>query len=185
MRNEEAITKSNRLLLLAQTQLRNDENIKNMKPIFEFIINSRKAFIQLIDGLTVEQLNKIPDGYNNNIIWNFGHIVVSTQLLCYVRTGIWADASGVKFADAYKKDTKPTYFVTEAEVDELKRLAFETIKQIEDDYANGKFAKINPYATSTYFAQMNSIEEILTTTIGHDNLHYGYSLALKKGVEKV
>ncbi|MFD2286076.1 DinB family protein [Pedobacter petrophilus] len=153
-----------------------------MKQVFEFIINSRKAFIQLIDGLTIEQLNNIPNGYNNNIIWNFGHIVVSTQLLCYVRTGILPDASAFKFVESYKKDTRPTYTVTAEEVAELKTIALDSIKKIEDDYANGVFSNINPFATSTFYIEMKSIEEVLITTVGHDNLHFGYASALKKQV---
>jgi len=156
-----------------------------MNEIFDFIINSRKAFTQLIDGLTMEQLNKIPDGYNNNIIWNFGHVVVSTQTLCYVRTAIFADASSVKFNEFYKKDTRPTYTVTADEVAELKVLALDSIEKIKEDYANGVFANITPFSTSTYGVEMKSIEEVLITTIGHDNVHYGYAGALKKGVEKV
>ncbi|RZL40989.1 MAG: DinB family protein, partial [Pedobacter sp.] len=105
-----------------------------MNEVFEFIINSRKAFIKLIDGLTIEQLNKIPDGFNNNIIWNFGHIVVSTQTLCYVRTGVLADASSVKYNEFYRKDTKPTYTVTEEEVAELKAIALDSIEKIKEDY---------------------------------------------------
>ncbi|WP_208646867.1 DinB family protein [Pedobacter jejuensis] len=153
-----------------------------MNQVFEFIINSRKAFIKLIDGLTIEQLNKIPDGYNNNIIWNFGHVVVSTQTLCYVRTGILEDASTVKYNEFYKKDTRPTYKVTEQEVAELKSLALESIEKIKEDFANGVFASITPFPTATYGVEMKSIEEILITTIGHDNLHYGYALALKKNL---
>jgi hypothetical protein len=147
---------------------------------FEFIINSRKAFIQLIDSLTIEELNKIPDGYNNNIIWNFGHIVVSTQTLCYVRTGVLQDAASVKFNEYYKKDTKPTYTVTEEEVAELKVIALKSVEKIKEDYANGKFSGITPFTTATYGVQLNSIEEVLITTIGHDNVHYGYAWALKK-----
>lgn len=153
-----------------------------MNEVFEFIINSRTAFIKLIDGLTIEQLNKIPDGYNNNIIWNFGHIVVSTQTLCYVRTGILADANSVKFNEFYKKDTKPTYTVTAEEIAELKMTALESIKKIEKDYANGVFASITPFSTSTYSVEMKSIEEVLITTVGHDNVHYGYAWALKKAL---
>lgn len=153
-----------------------------MNEVFEFIINSRKAFIQLIDGLSIEELNKIPTGYNNNIIWNFGHIVVSTQTLCYVRTGILADTSSVKYNEYYKKDTRPTYTVTIDEVLELKALAIASIEQIKKDYADGVFSKITPFSTSTYGAEMKSIEEVLVTTIGHDNVHYGYAWALKKGL---
>ncbi|MBE5319135.1 DinB family protein [Pedobacter sp. MR2016-19] len=151
-----------------------------MNEVFDFIINSRKAFIKLIDGLTIEELNKIPDGYNNNIIWNFGHIVVSTQTLCYVRTGVLQDAASVKFNEYYKKDTKPTYTVTEQEVAELKTIALESIEKIKEDYANGKFSSITPFITATYGVQLNSIEEVLITTIGHDNVHCGYASALKK-----
>ncbi|WP_231463891.1 DinB family protein [Pedobacter sp. Leaf132] len=151
-----------------------------MNEVFEFIINSRKAFIKLIDGLSIEQLNKIPDGFNNNIIWNFGHIVVSTQTLCYVRTGVLADTSSVKYNEFYRKDTKPTYTVTEEEVAELKAIALESVEKIKEDYAKGLFANTIPYSTATFGAQLHSIEEILITTIGHDNLHFGYALALKK-----
>jgi len=151
-----------------------------MDQIFDFIINSRTAFIKLVDSLTIEQLNKIPDGYNNNIIWNFGHIVVSTQTLCYFRTGIWPDASAVKFNEFYKKDTKPTYTVMEAEVAELKAMALLSIENIKADYAKGTFTNITPFLTSTYGVQLNSIEEVLITTIGHDNVHFGYAPALKK-----
>jgi hypothetical protein len=153
-----------------------------MDQIFEFIINTRTAFIRLVDSLTVEQLNKIPDGYNNNIIWNFGHIVVSTQTLSYFRTGIWPDANAVKFNDYYKKDTKPTYTVSAEEITELKAIAIESIEKIKEDYANGLFSNITPFVTATYGVQLNSIEEVLITTIGHDNVHYGYASALKKKV---
>lgn len=151
-----------------------------MEQVFDFIVNSRMAFIKLVDSLTIEQLNKIPDGFNNNIIWNFGHIVVSTQTLCYFRTGIWPDTSAVKFNEFYRKDTKPTYVVGKEEVAELKVMALASIENIKADYTKGTFTNITPFLTSTYGVQLNSIEEVLITTIGHDNVHFGYASALKK-----
>ena len=108
-----------------------------MKEVFKFIIDARKAFIKDIESLSLEELNEIPAGFNNNIIWNFGHIVVTTPVLCYIRTGILADASSVKYVSAYAKGTKPTYFVTQEEVDELKELAISTIETLEKDYNEG------------------------------------------------
>lgn len=151
-----------------------------MNTVFKFILDSRKAFIELIDSLTLEQLNEIPEGFNNNIIWNFGHIVVSTQTLTNVRTGIWADASTVKYVDAYAKGTKPTYFVTQEEVDDLKALALNSIVLIEADYKAGKLSNTKPYDTATYKCMLNTIEDVLTTSVGHDNLHYGYAIAQKR-----
>ncbi|WP_443938022.1 DinB family protein [Pedobacter sp. MW01-1-1] len=151
-----------------------------MNQVFDFILTTRKAFIAAIDELSLEELNKIPDGFNNNIIWNFGHIVISTQLLSYVRTGILKDGSSVKYSEAYQRGTKPTYVVSEQELAELKALAIDSIKAIQADYEKGLLNNVNPFATATYGEQLNSIEEILTTTIGHDNLHFGYALAQKK-----
>jgi hypothetical protein len=151
-----------------------------MEQVFKFIKQSRQAFIHLINELTIEQLNEIPAGFNNNIIWNFGHIVIATQALSYVRTGIRPDASSITYASAYAKGTKPTYFVTQEEVDELKKIAVESIEQIEKDYAAGVFNTITPFATDTYKETMPTFEEVITLTSGHDNLHYGYAIAQKR-----
>lgn len=151
-----------------------------MKEVFKFIIDARKAFIQLIDELSIEQLNEIPSEFNNNIIWNFGHIVVTTPVLCYVRTGIWQDASSIAFLSAYAKGTKPTYFVSKEEVEQLKELAILSIESLEADYKAGKLNNIQPFDTATYGAVLNSIEDVIITTAGHDNIHLGYASAQKR-----
>jgi hypothetical protein len=151
-----------------------------MKEVFKFIIDARKAFIKDIESLSLEQLNEIPAGFNNNIIWNFGHIVVTTPVLCYVRTGILPDASSVKYVSAYMKGSKPTYIVTQEEVDELKALAISTIETIEQDYNAGKLNTISSFETSTYGALLESIEDVIITTAGHDNTHLGYVTAQKR-----
>lgn len=148
--------------------------------VFNFIKQTRSAFIDLLDTFTVEQLNEIPEGFNNNIIWNFGHIVVSTQTLAYVRTQVKTDANFVKFNDDFKRDSKPSRFISEAEIAELKNLALTTIDTIETDFQNGVFNQMTPFATSTYKADLNTIEDVLITTSGHDNVHLGYALAQKR-----
>ena len=155
-----------------------------MTDIFKFTIDTRKAFIQLLDELSLEEINHIPSGFNNNIIWNFGHIVVSTQTLCYVRTGITSDTSFVKYIDAYKKGSKPEYFVSAEEVAELKELALSSIAKIEEDHQKGLFQTITPYDTSTYGATLYSFGEVLVTASGHDNLHLGYAQAQRRAIKK-
>ncbi|WP_140937357.1 DinB family protein [Sphingobacterium lumbrici] len=150
-----------------------------MEKTFKYIIQARKAFIQLVDSLTIEQLNHIPAGFNNNVIWNFGHIVVATQGLCYLRTEVQPDYI-VKYGAAYTKGTKPTYTVTQEEVDDLKILAIQTVEQIEKDYNAGVFTDITPFTTDTYKEIMPTIEDVITTTVGHDNLHFGYALAQRR-----
>jgi len=151
-----------------------------MQETFKFILQARQKFIELLDSLSIEQLNKIPTGFNNNIIWNFGHIVVSTQTLVYVRTGVKADSSWVKYNEDYRKDTKPTRFVEQAEIDELKEIAIQSIEQIAKDYENGVFGEITSFSTATYGYPMDTVEEVIALTSGHDNVHYGYALAQRR-----
>jgi len=39
--------------------------------------------LEYFDNYTLEQLNKIPEGFSNNLIWNIGHIIVTQQVLIY------------------------------------------------------------------------------------------------------
>ena len=151
--------------------------------VFEYIKQTRIAFIQLIDALSIDEINSIPKGFRNNIGWNFGHIVVSTQGLCYRRTNVQPDRE-IPFLAAYAKGTVPTNWVTAEELLALKVQAEETILQIEQDYGNGVFATITPYATATYGLGMDTIEKVLTVTLAHDNLHLGYAAALRKAVHE-
>lgn len=147
--------------------------------IFKYIIKNRELFLDLVNSLSIEQLNKIPDGFNNNIVWNFGHIVVSTQSLCYVRSGVKPDLE-IPFRAKYSKGSKPESFIAQEEIDELKKQLVSTINKIEKDLKAGIFKNITPYSTATYKHEVHSIEEILTCTLAHDSLHFGYALAQRR-----
>ncbi|MCH5598459.1 DinB family protein [Niabella ginsengisoli] len=90
-----------------------------MKKYFEIIHITRNNFIELVNGLSIDQLNKIPDGFHNNIAWNFGHIVVTTQGLCYRLSGLPLNIDS-SIIDRYKKGTKPQSFIPQTEIDFLK-----------------------------------------------------------------
>lgn len=147
------------------------------------IIRTRELFIELLEGLTLEDINQIPAGFRNNIGWNFGHIVVSTQGLCYRRTNLLPDRE-IPFDAYYAKGTKPENWISAAEINTLKLQAIASVQQIEQDYNNGVFSRITPFATSTYGIEMDTIEEVLTMTLAHDNLHLGYANALKKVINE-
>jgi len=147
--------------------------------IFTIIKSTRGKFVQLLDGLSTEQLNAVPDGFANNIAWNFGHVVVTTPLLCYVRSGVRKDAA-VRHADAYKNGTRPGRPLSEAEIGELKTLSVSTIEQLEREHAEGLFASITPCTTATFGGEIRTFEELLATTLAHDMLHYGYAMAQKR-----
>src|SRR5690606_20852382 len=149
--------------------------------VFEYIKQTQVTFSRLLGELSIDEINTIPEGFRNNIGWNFGHIVVSTQGLCYRRTNVQPDRE-IPFQSAYAKGTVPPSWIGAEELEILKSQAVETILQIEQDYKKEVFTSITPYATATYGLEMDTIAEVLTVTLAHDNLHLGYANALKKAV---
>src|SRR5690606_31573700 len=103
---------------------------------------NRNMYLNIINGYSLEQLNKIPDGFNNNIIWNIGHVIVVQQLLIY-RGSNQAMHLSEELVNLYKTGTKPTKDVTQTEVDQLKELLISLITQTEKDYQNRLFISYN------------------------------------------
>src|SRR4051794_30550280 len=91
-----------------------------MEKYFDIMQKTRMNFVHLLDGLTIEQLNRIPDGFNNNLIWNFGHLLATQQSIFYGLAGLTPNVDE-QFIKRYRRFTKPESIVSTEE--------FETIKQ--------------------------------------------------------
>ena len=89
-----------------------------MQRTFEITRTSRKIVSQFLDSYSLEQLNKIPNGFKNNLIWNIAHIVVTQQLLVYKFSGLPMMVSD-ELVQKYMKGTKPELDATQADVDEV------------------------------------------------------------------
>lgn len=149
-----------------------------MKEVFEITQTSRTLLSQLIENLTLEQFNTIPAGFNNNIIWNIGHIIVVQQMLVYNLSGLPMSISADCVA-RYKKGTKPTGNASEAEVEMLKELLFSTIKQTETDFENGVFKNFTSFTVMTGFVIKNA-NDAIAFNYYHEALHTGVIMSLKK-----
>ena len=83
---------------------------------------TRKLFLTLLESLSIDELNIVPQGFNNNIIWNFGHVIVSQQILCYKLAGLPLKIEDT-FVSKYSKGTKPETFINDTELIFLKQQA--------------------------------------------------------------
>jgi len=142
------------------------------------IIVTRKHLLHLIEGLTSEQLNQVPAGFNNNIIWNIAHLISAEQGVIYTRAGLPFVVDD-KFYTPYRPDTRPTRFINSAEVGVIKELLITTINQLGTNYQNKIFTTY-PHWTSRYGIQITSIEDAINFLPFHDGMHIGYVMALKR-----
>lgn len=145
---------------------------------FNILRTTRQNLLNTIDGLTTEQLNKIPEGYKNNIIWNAAHNLVVQQLLIY-RLSNRDTTIDESIIEKFKKGSNASGIVEDKEVQEIKSLLKSSVDKLEEDYNNGLFSEYKPYETS-YNITLNSTEEAIYFNNVHEGLHLGYIMAMKK-----
>ena len=148
----------------------------------EVLANTRMFFNKYLKSMSLKELNTIPKGFNNNIIWNIGHIVVTQQLLAYKLSGLPMMVSD-NLISKYMKDTEPNGPVDQSEVDEIKNLLFTTIEKTKEDYSNNIFKSFTEYTVSTTGNTLTNIEEAFEFILFHEGMHLGYVLALNRAVK--
>ena len=149
-----------------------------MNQTFEITRTSRKIVSQFLDYYSLEQLNKIPEGYKNNLIWNIAHIVVTQQLLVYKFSGLPMMVSD-ELVQKYMKGTKPELDATQADVDNIKSLLLETVDKTEIDFNNDVFKNYQEYPTSTGFI-IKTVEDGMAFNYFHEGLHIGIMMGIRK-----
>ena len=149
-----------------------------MQQTFEITRTSRKILSQFLEKYTLEQLNAIPEGFSNNLIWNIAHIIVVQQMLVYKISGLPMNISD-EMVEKYKKGTKPEHQATQAEVDEIKSQLLDSIYQTETDFNNKVFNNYQEYPTSTGFVLKNA-EDAMAFNYFHEGLHIGVMMGIRK-----
>lgn len=149
-----------------------------MKIILDTQKFSRTRITELMEGLTVEQLNKIPKGLNTNIIWNVGHIIASQQLFMYKRTGLPFTVNA-DIIEKFKSGTLVKTTITQEEIDYLKSILFKTFEQVKTDYMKGKFKKFDAFVTKRG-VEINTVEDALSFHTFHEGVHLGWIWTIRK-----
>ncbi len=146
--------------------------------IFNTWETSRKLYTGFFDQYSLEQLNTIPSGFNNNVIWNIGHVIAAQQSLIYRLSGLEMHISPSLF-DLYKPGTKPTKPVDQSEADELKYLLTSLIEKTKADFNDGKFVSFTERTTGTGFHLAN-LTDAFEFNNYHEGLHLGMMMSIKK-----
>lgn len=139
---------------------------------------TRKRFTKLIESLSAEQLNAVPEGFKNNIAWNFGHILATQQILCYKNSNCKPRVDDW-LLNKFKKGTAPDKAITANEIWDIRGILVETSKHLESDFKNGVFKNYQTYQTS-FGVELKTIEDAIQFNVVHEGLHLGYSMSMKK-----
>jgi DinB superfamily len=150
---------------------------KSIQKIHHF----RKFILQNIEALSIEQLNEIPKGHNNNIIWNLGHLIASAQLIFYKRAGLPLTIEE-KYITPFLPNSRPDGYITAAEVENLKHLALSTIENMQTDYHTQDFSQYikSENIERVYGIEVLNIDDALEFLLYHEGYHTGKIIAIKQ-----
>jgi len=151
-----------------------------MTKAFDQLRSTRNNIIKILDSHTLEALNKIPDGFNNNTIWHAGHVLVTQQRLIYSLSKLTTNIDP-EMMDRYKKGSRPEGDVDQAEVDLIKTMLMSNGHQCQTDYMEGRFTEFHEYPTS-YGIVLKDLADAITFNNLHEALHLGYMMAMRKNI---
>jgi len=151
-----------------------------MKSQFDLLQVTRNNVIATIKDISNDQLNYIPEGFNNNIIWNVAHLIATQQLLVY---GLSKTQFVIPkaFIDSNKKGTKPSTYYSQTDTKEIIEYLSTTVNQMEIDYNSGVFSG-KPFKayTSSFNITLRSVEDAIAFNNVHEGMHFGMIKIMKR-----
>lgn len=148
--------------------------------IFQTMVRHRKNLVKILENTSESDLERIPEGFRNNIWWNITHLLVVQQLLCYKLSNLPLYIEDEMVA-SYSKGTFPSDLPDAEYRARVSQLLEETVSHLERDYENELFREYHTYTTSAGFI-LSSIDEALQFNLYHEGLHLGIILSLMKVV---
>ncbi len=149
-----------------------------MEATFNINKTSRNILLRFLENNSLEQLNTIPEGFSNNLIWNIGHIVVVQQMLVYKLSGLAMMVSD-EMVEKFKKGSKPEHNVEQAALNEIKKLLFSTLEQTKKDFSENVFQNYAEFTTGIGF-HLTSAKDAMEFNNYHEALHIGIMMQIKK-----
>ena len=140
---------------------------------------TRSLFAQLLEATPVALWTQIPLGHRNDMLWNYGHAIVTCSLLVYKPAGMEPSFSEAQLA-AYRKGSSPeqrdgSLSPTE-EYQRMTALGEQDLERILDDARHGRFVQYAAYQTS-YGVGLNSSLDAWLFDALHEAMHLGTALA--------
>lgn len=148
--------------------------------VFDVCYKNRAILERFFNDFSTTQLNKIPQGFNNSIIWNIAHVIVTQQILTYEMAGVDPNVPA-ELITAFRKGTKPTEFIDGKKIEQIKSLLYKPIDKTIEDLKTDIFNGYQPYTVSTG-STLSSVKDALHFNNFHEGLHLGYLFSLRKFV---
>ena len=145
---------------------------------FGVLRQTRQSLAAVVDGLSDEARTTIPDGFNNHVLWNAGHLAATEQALTYGLSGLSVGLPD-GFMRSFRKGSSPRDWDRAWTWDEVRELLISLPERTEADYRAGRFETFTEYRT-TPGVVLASVDDAVRFNLYHEGLHLGAILALRR-----
>ncbi|MDR3600074.1 MAG: DinB family protein [Desulfosporosinus sp.] len=155
-----------------------------MNNLKEFLFNQLKVVrsntINEVKELSESQVDTIPEGFNNNIRWNLGHVYLVQERFAF---GFTQEPMQMpdEFTDLFGKDSKPSdWKVQPPTLPELIKMLEDQTSRIKEKLNNRlDEAVVNPLSMPSGLT-LKTIGEFLTFSMYHEGMHVQTIRMLKR-----
>lgn len=130
----------------------------------------RQGMIAVLDDLSVEQINEVPQGFNNNLIWNLAHVVACQQEYLYDRAGV-ETAVNVDFIAKYRGGTAPAEKLDQNAINTIKELALSTAQALVKDAKGNLRNAYKPMEVTGQKINLQTLDDAIAFMLFHEGLH--------------
>lgn len=141
--------------------------------LFNQLAFVRRQTLKLLDGVTEELADRIPEGFRNNLRWNLGHIYVVCERLAFKQLNIplhLPNGFTEQFEIGTSPSTGPVAFPVPS-LSELETLLKEQQERIRTALAHRLQEKIVPPYTTTSGMVLETPEQFLSFNLYHEGMH--------------
>ena len=140
---------------------------------------TRYSMLKTLDEFSEEQLYKIPDGFGNNILWNFGHLVVSQQFLTYDLAGLPMTVSE-DWKERFIEGSSPRNWQdNNIDIQALRDASLSLVTKAQEDWQRGVFENINFSYQTSFGGELKTPLDAINYNNYHEGVHYGTIRALR------
>ncbi|TFE27556.1 DinB family protein [Cohnella luojiensis] len=151
--------------------------------LFDQMANIRRQTLEVMEGVTEELADRIPDGFRNNIRWHLGHVYTATEFLAL---------SGLKlpmilpegFIERFASGTSPlddkAKSVPLPTLSQLGSLLKEQTERIREALPSSRLNESIPAITTSTGLDLLTPEQALRYNLYHEGLHFAIIPVYKK-----
>ncbi|MYL54379.1 DinB family protein [Pontibacillus yanchengensis] len=154
--------------------------------IFKQMEFVRTRTLKALEATTEDQADVIPEGFNNSIRWNFGHILVNHENLL---AGFLQKEKEIPshYIDLFNARTSPIDWQTDPpSLDELRMHLSQQVEAMRTHYQGRLEEERETPFTLGSIMEFSTLGELFTFSNWHEGLHQGAITSLKRaqGIEK-